>query len=120
MNDHGRPVPFLDTRFSMHYKNSGSSKTEEKKLTTSMKALLGRRNPSSKNTTNMKQEFTYGQQNIKHLKYTVGKQLEPYELATYIYCKSRISLLLLHGFKIIAQGKNSSYDKHSNSIFDFI
>lgn len=109
MHDDGRPVPYLDTRFPMHYKNSGSSKTKKKKLTTSMKAPLGRREPLSKSTKNMKQGYTYGQQNTKHLKRTVGKQLEPYELATYIYCKSRTSLPLLHGFKTVAQGNNFSY-----------
>lgn len=82
---------------------------QKKKLTTSMKDLFGRRQPSNKHTKNMKQKLTYGQQNIKQdLKCVVGKQLEPYELETYIYCKSRTPLPLLHGFKTVAQGKSSS------------
>lgn len=79
-------------------------------MTTSMKDMFGRRQTSNKHTKNMKQKLTYGQENIKqHLKCIVAKQLEPYELTTYIYCVSRTPLLLLHGFKTAAQAKNSSY-----------
>lgn len=107
MHEDGRHVPFLDTRSSMHYKNSGSNKTEKKADHLNERSVWEK--TAFKHTKNMKQKLAYGQQNIKQdLKCVVGKQLEPYELETYIYCKSRTPLPLLHGFKTVAQGKSSS------------